>query len=90
MSKNQKKNKKFEVKASDTHPSLPKAPKKKKNKKVYFDMDVQDAIVRYNDLDPEKNQSARNKIYSEEHIVHKKSSDKDVKNMKKKFDELFA
>ena len=28
--------------------------------------------------------------HSEEHIVHKKSSDKDVKNMKKKFDELFA
>ena len=28
------KNKKFEVKASDTHPSLPKAPKKKKNKRM--------------------------------------------------------
>ena len=66
VSKNQKKNKKFEVKASDTHPSLPKVPKKKKNKKVYFDMDVQDAIVRYNDLDPEKDQTKRNKIYSKE------------------------
>ena len=64
--KNQKKNKKFEVNSADTHPSLPKAPKKKKGKKVYFDMDVQDAIVRYNDLDPDKNQAERNKIYSEE------------------------
>ena len=62
-----KKNKKFEVKASDAHPSLPKVPKKKKkNPRLYFDMDVQDAIVRYNDLDPEKNQSERNKIYQEE------------------------
>ena len=61
-----KKNKKFEVKASDTHPSLPKAPKKKKGKKVYFDMDVQDAIVRYNALDLDENQAERNKIYQEE------------------------
>ena len=61
-----KKNKKFEVKVSDTHPSLPAAPKKKKGKKMYFDMDVQDAIVRYNDLDPDTQQSVRNKIYSEE------------------------
>ena len=41
-------------------------PKKKKNKKVYFDMDVQDAIVRYNALDPVKDQSKRNQIYQEE------------------------
>ena len=41
-------------------------PKKKKNKKMYFDQDVQDAIVRYNDLDPDKDQVKRNKIYSEE------------------------
>ena len=61
-----KKNKKFEVKAADTHPSLPKVPNKKKNKKMYFDMDVQDAIIRYNDLDPEKDQTKRNKIYQEE------------------------
>ena len=27
--------------------------------------------------------------HQEEHIVHKKSSDKDIKNMKAKFDELF-
>jgi len=64
--KKQKPTKKFEVNSADTHPSLPKAPKKKKGKKVYFDMDVQDAIVRYNDLDPEKDQSKRNKIYQEE------------------------
>ena len=64
--KNQKKNKKFEVNSADTHPSLPKAPKKKKGKKMYFDMDVQDGIVRYNALDPDKDQAERNKIYSEE------------------------
>jgi hypothetical protein len=64
--KKQKPTKKFEVKASDTHPSLPKVPKKKKNKKMYFDMDVQDGIVRYNALDPDTQQAARNKIYAEE------------------------
>jgi len=42
-------------------------PKKKKaKKKLYFDLDVQDAIVRYNSLDPDENQAERNKIYSEE------------------------
>ena len=45
-------------------------PKKKKaKKKLYFGMEVQDAIVRYNALDPVENQSERNKIYSEE--IHK-------------------
>ena len=63
MLKNQKKNKKFEVKASDAHPSVVKAPKKKKGKKMYFDMDVQDAIVRYNQSDDD---AERNKIYQEE------------------------
>ena len=66
VSKKQKKNKKFEIDKSATHPSLPKVPKKKKNKKVYFGLDVQDAIIRYNALDSDKNQSERNKIYSEE------------------------
>ena len=61
-----KKNKKFEVNSADTHPSLPKAPKKKRGKKMYFDMDVQDAIVRYNSLDTTENQTERNKIYAEE------------------------
>lgn len=45
-------------------------PKKKKaKKKLYFGMEVQDAIVRYNALDPDKDQTKRNKIYSEE--IHK-------------------
>ena len=45
-------------------------PKKKKaKKKLYFGMEVQDAIVRYNDLDPVKDQDKRNKIYQEE--IHK-------------------
>ena len=64
--KNQKKNKKFKIDKAETHPSLPKAPKKKKNKRVYFDMDVQDAIVRYNALDPKKDVAERSKIYREE------------------------
>ena len=41
-------------------------PRKKSKKKLYFDMDVQDAIVRYNQSE---NPSERNKIYSEE--IHK-------------------
>ena len=43
-----------------------KKPGRKPKKKLYFDLDVQDAIVRYNDLDPDKDQAKRNKIYSEE------------------------
>ena len=43
-----------------------KKPGRKPKKKLYFDMDVQDAIVRYNDLDPDKDQAKRNKIYQEE------------------------
>jgi len=42
---------------------------RKPKKKLYFGPEVQDAIVRYNDLDPEKKQSARNKIYQNE--IHK-------------------
>ena len=43
-------------------------PKKKKKakKKLYFGMEVQDAIVRYNDLDPNNDSVKRNKIYQEE------------------------
>mgnify|MGYP003112230239 CR=1 FL=1 len=45
-------------------------PKKKKaKKKPYFGIDVQEAIVRYNALDQETQQSKRNKIYQEE--IHK-------------------
>ena len=43
-----------------------KKPGRKPKKKLYFGMEVQDAIVRYNDLDPEKDQSKRNQIYQEE------------------------
>ena len=41
-------------------------PKKKKKGKMYFDQDVQDAIVRYNSLDPDKDQAKRNRIYETE------------------------
>jgi hypothetical protein len=43
--------------------------KPKKNRKVYFGMEVQDAIVRYNALDQQTQQNKRNKIYQEE--IHK-------------------
>tara|TARA_Y100000401_G_scaffold35505_1_gene26525 strand:+ start:198 stop:902 length:705 start_codon:yes stop_codon:yes gene_type:complete len=39
---------------------------RKRTRKVYFGMEVQDAIVRYNSLDPDENQSERNTIYSKE------------------------
>ena len=44
-------------------------PKKKAKRKPYFGMDVQDAIVRYNALDGQKESVKRNKIYQEE--IHK-------------------
>ena len=67
VSKKQKKTKTVIPEKRVLHPSQPTPPKKKKkNKKMYFDMDVQDAIVRYNSLDPDENQAERNKIYSEE------------------------
>jgi len=46
-----------------------KKPGRKPKKKLYFDLDVQDAIVRYNALDRDKDQAERNKIYQEE--IHK-------------------
>ena len=46
-----------------------KKPGRKPKKKLYFDLDVQDAIVRYNALDPDKDQAKRNKIFAEE--IHK-------------------
>ena len=36
---------------------------KKKNKRMYFDQDVQDAVVKYNE---EVNPEIRNKIYQKE------------------------
>jgi len=44
-------------------------PRKKSKRKVYFGLDVQDAIVRYNALDSIKQSAKRNKIYGEE--IHK-------------------
>ncbi len=44
-------------------------PKKKAKRKPYFGIDVQEAIIRYNALDQQRNQSERNKIYGKE--IHK-------------------
>ena len=44
-------------------------PRKKSKKKLYFGQEVQDAIVRYNALDGQKESTKRNKIYGEE--IHK-------------------
>ena len=44
-------------------------PKKKAKRKVYFGIDVQNAIVRYNALDQQTQRAERNKIYQEE--IHK-------------------
>ena len=43
--------------------------KKKPKKKLYFGPEVQDAIVRYNSLDVDKDQAKRNIIYQNE--IHK-------------------
>ena len=54
-------------KTKKTKEVVPKPPKKKKkNKKVYFGLDVQDAIVRYNTTD---DTSEKNIIYGRE--IHK-------------------
>jgi hypothetical protein len=41
-------------------------PKKKAKRKPYFGIDVQNAIIKYNSLDQQKNQSERNIIYKNE------------------------
>jgi len=66
--------------------------KKKKNKRMYFDMDVQDAIVRYNALDSEKDQVERNKIYSEEiHYAFDKLCENIINTFKfEYFDDVFV
>ena len=46
-----------------------KKPGRKPKKKPYFGIDVQEAIVRYNELDQQTQQVKRNKIYREE--IHK-------------------
>tara|TARA_Y100000593_G_C4261790_1_gene312597 strand:+ start:268 stop:1011 length:744 start_codon:yes stop_codon:yes gene_type:complete len=43
-----------------------KKPGRKPKKKLYFGPEVQDAIIRYNALDSNKNQSERNQIYGKE------------------------
>ena len=43
-----------------------KKPGRKPKKKLYFGMEVQDAIIRYNGLDQQTNRVERNKIYQEE------------------------
>jgi hypothetical protein len=48
---------------------IKKKPGRKPKKKPYFGIDVQEAIVRYNALDQQTQQSKRNKIYQEE--IHK-------------------
>jgi hypothetical protein len=60
-----KKNKDVKLNKDGTPRKKP-GRKPKKNKKVYFGMDVQDAIVRYNDTD---NPAKKNKIYQRE--IHK-------------------
>ena len=48
---------------------IKKKPGRKPKKKPYFGLDVQDAIVRYNELDQQTQQAKRNKIYGQE--IHK-------------------
>ena len=55
-------------KINDVKKEIKKIVKKKK-RKVYFGMEVQDAIVRYNALDADTQSIERNKIYGQE--IHK-------------------
>ena len=45
---------------------IPERIAKKKNPRQYFDLEVQEAIVRYNALDPDKDSSKRDRIYTDE------------------------
>ena len=56
-------------KTKEVEVKVKKKPGRKPKRKVYFGMEVQDAIIRYNALDNVKDQSKRNKIYQEE--IHK-------------------
>jgi hypothetical protein len=66
-------------------------PKKKKKSNYYFDQDVEDAIIRYNSLDPSENQSERNKIYQEEiHYAFDKLSENIINTFKfEYFDDVY-
>ncbi len=58
-------------------------PRKKSKKKLYFGMEVQDAIIRYNALDVNENQQERNKIYQEEiHAAFDKLSENIINTFK--------
>ncbi len=67
-------------------------PKKKKTKKkMYFGMEVQDAIVRYNALDADKDRDERNKIYGQEiHAAFDKLSENIINTFKfEYFDDVY-
>jgi len=67
-------------------------PKKKKKKsKMYFDQNVEDAIIRYNSLDPVENQLERNKIYQKEiHYAFDKLSENIINTFKfEYFDDVY-
>ena len=67
-------------------------PKKKKaKKKLYFGMEVQDAIIRYNDLDANKDQTKRNQIYGREiHAAFDKLSENIINTFKfEYFDDVY-
>ena len=57
---------KKQVKEEVKTKKVKKKPGRKPKKKLYFGMEVQDAIVRYNSLDEQKDALKRNKIYGEE------------------------
>ena len=76
-------------KQKKTKEVVPQIPKKKKaKKKLYFGMEVQDAIVRYNDTD---NSARKNKIYQEEiHAAFDKLSENIINTFKfEYFDDVF-
>jgi len=83
-----KKNKEVKVEKASLHPSTPKPPKKKKGK-VYFGMNVQDAIIRYNQSE---NDAERNKIYQEEiHYAFDKLCENIINTFKfTYFDDVFV
>ena len=55
-----------EVKLTKAGKPRKKPGRKPSKKKLYFGMEVQDAIVRYNSLDQQTKRAERNKIYGEE------------------------
>ena len=69
-----------------------KKPGRKPKKKLYFGMEVQDAIIRYNDLDPVKDQSKRNQIYGTEiHAAFDKLSENIINTFKfEYFDDVYV